>query len=149
MPLGFYLILTYKNHKATYGSLFLALYLLCSIYFSCVMIRLVLIVAPAIVLVAAVAVGWIVRKATKAIRVALTGASQRKKGTHLPVEVAVVVIVVTLWMLWNYILHSNLYSAEVLSSPSIVLSSGNQVDGTRHIIDDFREAYYWLKQNTK
>jgi alpha/beta superfamily hydrolase len=34
----------------------------------------------------------------------------------------------------------------VLSSPSVVLASHMQ-DGI-HIIDDLREAYYWLRQNT-
>ena len=33
------------------------------------------------------------------------------------------------------------------SSPSVVLASRNP-DGSQHIIDDFREAYYWLRQNT-
>lgn len=149
VPLGLYLILTYKK-RMTYGKLFLALYILCSIYFSCVMIRLVLIVAPAIVLVSALAVGWIVRKASKAIRHLLVGRADNAKAKNfLPVEFAIFVIVITIWMLRNYILHSNLYSAEILSSPSIVLSHGNQIDGTRVILDDFREAYYWLKQNTE
>jgi asparagine N-glycosylation enzyme membrane subunit Stt3 len=39
-------------------------------------------------------------------------------------------------------------AAEAYSSPSIILSSRRN-DGTRVIIDDFREAYYWLKMNTK
>lgn len=67
----------------------------------------------------------------------------------MPFELACLVIVITLWMLRNYILHSNLYSAEILSSPSIILQHGHLHDGTLQIIDDFREAYYWLKQNTK
>jgi dolichyl-diphosphooligosaccharide--protein glycosyltransferase len=39
-------------------------------------------------------------------------------------------------------------AAEAYSSPSIILASKRQ-DGSRVIIDDFREAYYWLKKNTK
>lgn len=38
-------------------------------------------------------------------------------------------------------------ASEAYSSPSIILS-GRQNDGTRYIIDDYREAYYWIKQNT-
>jgi dolichyl-diphosphooligosaccharide--protein glycosyltransferase len=38
-------------------------------------------------------------------------------------------------------------ASEAYSSPSIILS-GRRGDGTRYIIDDFREAYYWMKQNT-
>ncbi len=38
-------------------------------------------------------------------------------------------------------------TSEAYSSPSIVLAAG-QADGSRIIFDDFREAYYWLRQNT-
>merc|ERR1711935_413800 len=33
------------------------------------------------------------------------------------------------------------------SSPSVVLAS-SRPDGSRNIIDDYREAYYWLRTNT-
>ena len=38
-------------------------------------------------------------------------------------------------------------TSEAYSSPSIVLAA-SQHDGSRIIFDDFREAYYWLRQNT-
>ena len=38
-------------------------------------------------------------------------------------------------------------ASEAYSSPSIILS-GRRNDGSRYIIDDYREAYYWIKQNT-
>ena len=43
--------------------------------------------------------------------------------------------------------HSTYIAAEAYSSPSIILASRRQ-DGSRVIIDDYREAYYWLKMNT-
>ena len=43
--------------------------------------------------------------------------------------------------------HSTWVTSEAYSSPSIVLAA-NQHDGSRKIFDDFREAYYWLRQNT-
>jgi dolichyl-diphosphooligosaccharide--protein glycosyltransferase len=46
-----------------------------------------------------------------------------------------------------YIFHSHFTGAEAYSSPSIILSSKDRF-GNRHIIDDFREAYYWLRMNT-
>jgi dolichyl-diphosphooligosaccharide--protein glycosyltransferase len=58
------------------------------------------------------------------------------------------IITITLLILRDYIYHSNQYSAENLSSPSIILSHGHKFDGSLYIYDDFREAYYWLKQNT-
>lgn len=49
-------------------------------------------------------------------------------------------------MLVSYVFHCTWVTSEAYSSPSIVLSasSGNG----RIIFDDFREAYYWLRQNT-
>ncbi|KAJ3246813.1 oligosaccharyl transferase stt3 subunit [Chytriomyces hyalinus] len=44
--------------------------------------------------------------------------------------------------------HCTWVTSTAYSSPSIVLASQNQ-DGTQHIIDDFREAYYWLRMNSE
>jgi dolichyl-diphosphooligosaccharide--protein glycosyltransferase len=52
------------------------------------------------------------------------------------------------YILSSYVYHSTYIAAEAYSSPSIILASKRQ-DGSRVIIDDFREAYYWLKKNTK
>jgi len=148
-PLGLYLILTHKK-KMSHGNLFIALYALCGIYFSCVMIRLVLIVAPAVCLVAAIAVGWLICKASKGIRHFMIGKADNPKAKNfLPCDISIVLIIIVISILRNYILHSNIYSSEYLSSPSIVFANGHQFDGSRKIYDDFREAYYWLKKNTK
>lgn len=42
--------------------------------------------------------------------------------------------------------HCSYVTSTAYSSPSVVLESRNR-DGSQHIIDDFREAYYWLRQN--
>jgi dolichyl-diphosphooligosaccharide--protein glycosyltransferase len=34
------------------------------------------------------------------------------------------------------------------SSPSIVIDAGRTADGRRVMYDDYREAYFWLRQNT-
>ena len=52
----------------------------------------------------------------------------------------------TLLMMFNQVYHSTLLAAEAYSSPSIIMSHGKGED--RLIVDDYREAYYWLKQNT-
>ncbi|KAJ1999322.1 oligosaccharyl transferase stt3 subunit, partial [Coemansia thaxteri] len=44
--------------------------------------------------------------------------------------------------------HCSWITSSAYSSPSVVLASRG-ADGTQHIIDDFREAYYWLRKNTK
>lgn len=58
-----------------------------------------------------------------------------------------VMIIITV-ILTSFVMHSVFVAAEAYSSPSIILASKRN-DGSRVIIDDFREAYYWLKQNTE
>jgi len=53
----------------------------------------------------------------------------------------------TLLLLLFFVMHCTWVTSTAYSSPSVVLASQNQ-DGSQHIIDDFREAYYWLRQNT-
>ena len=53
----------------------------------------------------------------------------------------------TFILLLFFVMHCTWVTANAYSSPSVVLASQNQ-DGSQHIIDDFREAYYWLRQNT-
>jgi dolichyl-diphosphooligosaccharide--protein glycosyltransferase len=56
------------------------------------------------------------------------------------------VILNALGMLLFFVVHCTWVTSSAYSSPSVVLASHMQ-DGL-HIIDDFREAYYWLRQNT-
>jgi len=69
MPIGFYYCLV---HKCTLGKLFLAMYGVLATYFSCVMIRLMLVLAPVACILAAIAISEIMRKASKSIRIWLT-----------------------------------------------------------------------------
>lgn len=68
IPVGFYYCL---NHNVTYGKLFVGIYGVLSTYFSCVMIRLMLVIAPAACVLAAIGVSEILRKMSKAIRSAV------------------------------------------------------------------------------
>ncbi|MBW0480956.1 hypothetical protein O181_020671 [Austropuccinia psidii MF-1] len=52
------------------------------------------------------------------------------------------------FLLLLFVLHCTWVTSSAYSSPSVVLASRNQ-DGSMNIIDDFREAYYWLQMNTK
>ena len=60
----------------------------------------------------------------------------------------VLVIGNMLVLLVIFVLHCTWVTSNAYSSPSVVLSTRNQ-DGSQNIIDDFREAYYWLRMNTK
>lgn len=62
-------------------------------------------------------------------------------------DARLVVILNTLGMLSFFVFHCTWVTSSAYSSPSVVLASQNP-DGSQHIIDDFREAYYWLRQNT-
>ena len=46
-----------------------------------------------------------------------------------------------------FVRHSTYVTSTAYSSPSVVLAS-RMADGSQHIIDDYREAYYWLRMNT-
>lgn len=52
-----------------------------------------------------------------------------------------------LMLLMMFAVHCTWVTSNAYSSPSVVLASYNH-DGSRNILDDFREAYYWLRQNT-
>jgi len=66
---------------------------------------------------------------------------------RLPFDAACLIVLFMMLMLQNYVQHSTMLASEAYSSPSIIMS-GRMNDGKRYIIDDYREAYYWLKQNT-
>ncbi|CAM9835080.1 unnamed protein product [Heterosigma akashiwo] len=51
-------------------------------------------------------------------------------------------------LLCFYGYHSTYVSSMAYSSPSIVIDAGRRPDGQRVMYDDYREAYFWLRQNT-
>lgn len=57
------------------------------------------------------------------------------------------VVIFVLMALLMFTMHCTWVTSNAYSSPSIVLSSYSN-DGSRSILDDFREAYFWLAQNT-
>ncbi|KAE9407150.1 oligosaccharyl transferase STT3 subunit [Gymnopus androsaceus JB14] len=58
------------------------------------------------------------------------------------------VILNAIGMLVFFVFHCTWVTSNNYSSPSVVLTSVDDVDGSFHAIDDYREAYYWLRQNT-
>jgi len=63
-------------------------------------------------------------------------------------ESILVFLFVITFMIFYYIFHCTWVGAEAYASPSIILASKDKY-GNKHLIDDFREAYYWLRMNTK
>ncbi|XP_065053854.1 dolichyl-diphosphooligosaccharide--protein glycosyltransferase subunit STT3B-like [Rhopilema esculentum] len=64
-------------------------------------------------------------------------------GSHLKT----ITVMFLLILLMLFAIHCTWVTSNAYSSPSIVLASTNY-DGSRNILDDFREAYFWLRQNT-
>ncbi|CAD7937244.1 unnamed protein product [Amoebophrya sp. A120] len=52
------------------------------------------------------------------------------------------------YLLKNFVQHCTWMSAAAYSNPSVVMEHRDPRSGTRIIQDDFREAYYWIRQNT-
>jgi len=70
--------------------------------------------------------------------------TKKKRKLIVPVDAAIVIIIFLISTMQGYVYHSTMLASEAYSSPSIILS-GRRQDGSRYIIDDYREAYYWLK----
>jgi len=65
-------------------------------------------------------------------------------GANLRTLISVLMVM----MLMLFVVHCTWVTSNAYSSPSIVLASYSN-DGSRVILDDFREAYHWLSQNTE
>ncbi|TBU45418.1 oligosaccharyl transferase STT3 subunit [Dichomitus squalens] len=79
---------------------------------------------------------------------AIGGQSKSPKARGIfGLDTRFLIVVNALGMLLFFVLHCTYVTSSAYSSPSVVLASQNP-DGSQHIIDDFREAYYWLRQNT-
>lgn len=73
---------------------------------------------------------------------------QSRENVGLGTNVRSIVVVVLMMILMMFAVHCTWVTSNAYSSPSIVLASYSN-DGSRVILDDFREAYYWLSQNTR
>lgn len=68
MPVGFFFCCSEQKNSTNYGKLFLGLYGVLAIYFSCVMIRLMLVLAPAACVLAAIGASEVLEIFAKSIR---------------------------------------------------------------------------------
>lgn len=73
VPIGFYYTLCYK---LTSGKLFVGMWGVFAVYFSSVMTRLSLVLAPAACIIAGISMSYIVAKATKVMRLSVIGIEQ-------------------------------------------------------------------------
>lgn len=73
-------------------------------------------------------------------------ATTSKAGIH-GMDLRFILVGVFTSLLGIFVLHCTWVTSTAYSSPSVVLAS-RAPDGSQNIIDDFREAYYWLRRNT-
>ncbi|MGH0144628.1 UNVERIFIED_CONTAM: hypothetical protein FKN15_005326 [Acipenser sinensis] len=126
-PVGLY----YCFNNLSDARIFIIMYGVTSMYFSAVMVRLMLVLAPVMCILSGIGVSQVLTTYMK----------------NLDISVASGMILVMTFFLITYTFHSTWVTSEAYSSPSIVLSARGG-DGSRIIFDDFREAYYWLRHNT-
>ena len=166
-PAGLY----FCFRKLSDTNTFAILYGVTSIYFSGVMVRLMLVLAPIACVLGGIAVSETLKtysrfmkprpfgykapgaklgknetesSSASSVSDAKADAAHEMQYAHL---IGMIVVGATAFLLVLYTVHCTWVTAEAYSSPSIVLAA-KQHDGSRVIFDDFREAYWWLRQNT-
>jgi len=139
-PAGLY----FCFRRLTDSNIFAVLYGITSVYFAGVMVRLMLVLSPIACVLSAIAVSE-----TLATYMQYIKPKKGKKEEEFPAqkEIGYVMIAGLTCLLILYVFHCTWVTSEAYSSPSIVLAA-KQPDGSRMIFDDFRESYWWLRQNT-
>ncbi|KXL47182.1 glycosyltransferase family 66 protein [Acidomyces richmondensis BFW] len=170
-PAGVYMC--FRNLKDEH--VFVIIYAVLASYFSGVMVRLMLTLTPVVCTAAAIALSHILdtylvasapeeSDSTRAngapntnvsanIGDKIKSAADTLRSTKTPVvgiysylSKSMITGAITCYLLL-FVLHCTWVTSNAYSSPSVVLAS-RLPDGSQHIIDDYREAYYWLRQNT-
>ncbi|KAM0695646.1 hypothetical protein Q7P36_004128 [Cladosporium allicinum] len=152
---------------------FVVIYAVLASYFSGVMVRLMLTLTPIVCVAAAIALSQILdtymvatspdeetsktngsANGSTTIKDKVASATDSLRSTKSPLvgiysylSKSVITGAVTAYLLL-FVLHCTWVTSNAYSSPSVVLAS-KMPDGSQHIIDDYREAYYWLRQNTE
>ena len=143
-PVGFFFCCYGQKEIPNYGKIFIALYGILAIYFSCVMIRLMLVLAPVACILAAVGASEVLLRLAKTVRDYIRRMDDEE--IDFP-DISVFLTVILGFICFVFLTHSTWTGAEAYSSPSVIMSAKKPTGG-KEIIDDYREAYYWLRQNT-
>lgn len=148
-PVGLYFLFD----KPTDGKIFLILYGTVSWYFAGVMVRLMVTLAPAACMLAAVGVSALLNRFTALLKHPKRTVSNQDVEGSAPVApyprlLALLVVVGVGALLVGFASHSIYVANEAYSSPNIVLKS-RRADGSVVILDDYRETYAWIRNNTE
>lgn len=132
------------------GGIFVILYGTLAWYFAGVMVRLMLTLAPIACVLAAIGLSSIMTRFSALIKTSsmVTGTAPSKNSAALSPAMSLIVLAGASVMLLMFSYHATYVSSMAYSSPSIVIDAGRTADGRRVMYDDYREAYFWLRQNT-
>lgn len=135
--------------KLTDANIFAILYGIFSVYFAGVMVRLMLVLAPIACVLAAIAASRTLKTYLGLATSPKPKPTKKDDANSFPIrrEIGTVMVAGLSILLVLFAFHCTWVTSEAYSSPSIVLAA-KQPDGSRLIFDDFREAYWWLRQNT-
>ncbi|SGZ46260.1 CIC11C00000003541 [Sungouiella intermedia] len=142
---------------------FVIIYSVLGAYFAGVMVRLMLTLTPVICVAAAIALSKLFDTYMNVVELFKTSdddveevvekktdKKQKKTTKSFPLfqllSKAVVLLSFTYYLV-IFVQHCTWVTSNAYSSPSVVLASRNP-DGSPAVIDDYREAYYWLRMNT-
>nr|POF13013.1 dolichyl-diphosphooligosaccharide--protein glycosyltransferase subunit stt3 [Quercus suber] len=166
-PAGVYMC--FRNLKDE--QVFIVIYAVLASYFAGVMVRLMLTLTPIVCVAAAMALSQILDtflvaaqpaeaspapangsagikdKVPSIIPESLRSTKAPLVGVYSYLSKFLISGAITSYLLL-FVLHCTWVTSNAYSSPSVVLAS-RLPDGSQHIIDDYREAYYWLRQNTE
>merc|ERR1711871_1908309 len=155
-PVGLFFLFS----NVTDGGIFVILYGTLSWYFAGVMVRLMLTLAPIACILAAIGISTLLLRFSSHIKLyfsslwsVVVGKDEdylkSKENVAFSPLYALLVISGITGILVTYNYHSAYVASMAYSSPSIVIDAGvNQHTGERVLWDDYREAYFWLRQNT-
>lgn len=118
---------------------------LCS-YFAGVMVRLMLTLTPIVCVAGAIAISKLFDIYLDLSDVLSDHITNTKTKVCNGLTKALVLSSFT-YYLFFFVYHCTWVTSNAYSSPSVVMASKNP-DGSPAIIDDYREAYYWLRMNT-
>ncbi|KAI8364837.1 Oligosaccharyl transferase STT3 subunit-domain-containing protein [Choanephora cucurbitarum] len=154
-PVGVYLCF----QKLRDEHVFVIVYAIFASYFAGVMVRLMLTLTPVVCICGGIAISTLLDTYLDFSHVQKSKPKEeekKKKTTKenkdkvygiLAPDARIVVIGTFVFFLFMFVWHCTWVTSNAYSSPSVVLASRN-ADGSQRIIDDFREAYYWLRKNT-
>jgi len=162
-PAGVYMC--FRNLKDEH--VFVVIYAVLASYFAGVMVRLMLTLTPVVCCAAALAISHILdtylylpspvnessESTNGSVKASKISANPSLRSIRNPLigiySMASKSLITSMFtgFLLLFVAHCTWVTSNAYSSPSVVLAS-RLPDGSQHIIDDYREAYYWLRQNT-